>query len=61
MAVSIAGFSLGRAVGALLATQFYALGKAYPFLPNLLLNALAALAFNLCALTALYFLRRYIR
>lgn len=61
MAVNVAGLSLGRAVGALLATQFYAWSKVYPSLPDLLVNALVALLFNLLALLTLYFLRRYIR
>lgn len=61
VAVNVVGLSLGRAVGALLATQLYAWGKVFPFLPDLLANALVALVFNLLALSTLYFLRRYIR
>ena len=61
MATNAAVFSLGRAIGAMLATQLYALGRAYPSLPDLLANGLAAILLNLLGLLTLYFLRRYIR
>ncbi len=61
LAVNVATFSLGRALGALLATQLYAWGKAHPSLPFLLANALAAIVINLFAFCAIYLLRKYIR
>jgi predicted MFS family arabinose efflux permease len=61
LAVNAAGLYLGRAVGAQMGVQFYTLGKSLPSLPDLMLNGLAVIGLNLCALVLLHFLRRYIR
>jgi len=60
LATSIAGHSLGRALGALLATPLYSLGLASGELPGLLLSSLAAIFFNLIALVAVLLLRKKI-
>jgi predicted MFS family arabinose efflux permease len=60
MATTIAGHSLGRALGALLATPLYSLGQSSEELPGLLLSSLAAIFFNLIALVAVLFLRKKI-
>ncbi len=60
LATSIAGHSLGRAMGALLATPLYSLGLASGELPGLLLSSLAAIFFNLIALVAVLLLRKKI-
>ena len=58
MATAIAAHSLGRALGALLATPLYSLGLASGELPGLLLSSLAAIFFNLVALAAVLLLRK---
>ena len=60
MATTIAGHSLGRALGALLATPLYGLGLASGALPGLLLSSLAAIFFNLIALVAVTLLKKRI-
>ena len=52
MAVSAASISLGRALGALIATPLYLFAKS-SVIPDILPSALAAVAFNLLALAAL--------
>ena len=54
LAANIALISLGRAVGAWLASRFFEIGSSQ----TILFNALAAVGFNLLALLALSFLRR---
>ena len=61
MAVSAASVSLGRALGALIATPLYLFAKSSPTIPDVLPNALAAVAFNLFALAALYLLQQGMR
>jgi DHA1 family inner membrane transport protein len=62
MAASIAGMSLGRALGDLLASPLYLFAKTLPPLhlvsSGILLSALAAILFNGLALLALRYLRR---
>lgn len=53
MATNAAGLSLGRAIGALLASPLYLSGKAWTEVPDILPGALAALIFNFLALLAL--------
>ena len=57
MAVNIAMFAMGRAVGAGLGGWLYTLSPQN--LPPVSSNALAAIIFNIFALLALYFLRRW--
>lgn len=54
MAANVAGLSLGRALGAILAPFLYLLGGA----PSILHSVLAAVVLNLLALLALKFLRK---
>lgn len=60
MAANIAGHSLGRALGALLAPALYLQGQAFTQLPGMLASALAAIMLNVLALTAVFFLRKRI-
>jgi len=57
MAVNIAMFAMGRAVGAGLGGWLYTLSPQN--LPPVSSNAMAAIIFNMFALLALYFLRRW--
>ncbi len=61
MATNIAGHSLGRALGALLATPLYTWGGSIASLPALLLSGLVSIGFNLLALVAVAYLRKRIR
>ena len=54
LAANVAGLSLGRAVGALLATPLYTISAS----PGITASALAAVFFNVLALFALYRLRK---
>lgn len=59
MAGNVAAHSLGRALGALVATSLYAFGQAAPdifgfSIPAILPNGLVTVAFNLIGLLALY-------
>jgi predicted MFS family arabinose efflux permease len=58
MAVSAASISLGRALGALIATPLYLFAKSSSVIPDILPSALAAVAFNLLALAALRILQK---
>jgi DHA1 family inner membrane transport protein len=60
MATNIAGHSLGRAAGALLATPLYTWGQTSAMLPGFLLSAGVSVLFNLLALLAVYSLRKRI-
>jgi predicted MFS family arabinose efflux permease len=57
MAVAAASVSLGRAVGALMATPLYLLGESLTTLPDILPNVLAAIALNILAIIALRYLQ----
>jgi len=57
MAVSAASVSLGRAVGALIATPLYLFGESLTTIPDILPNALAAIIFNILAIIALRYLQ----
>lgn len=61
MAVNVAAISLGRALGALLATQLYFFGKALPDIPDILPGSLATVVLNFLALGALRLLQLGIR
>jgi predicted MFS family arabinose efflux permease len=61
MAVTAASISVGRALGALLATPLYMIGESLGNIPDILLNAFAAIAFNAFAILALYLLQRGIK
>jgi predicted MFS family arabinose efflux permease len=61
MAVAAASVSLGRAIGALIATPLFLIGESSARIPDILLNAFAAVAFNVLAIAALYFLQRGIK
>jgi predicted MFS family arabinose efflux permease len=61
MAANVASHSLGRALGALLASFLYALGKGYPWLNGILANVLVAVLFNALAIAAVSQLRKHIR
>ncbi len=61
MAAGVAAHSLGRALGAMLATPLYTWGQAHPSVPGMLTSVAAAVLFNLMALVLLYFLRKRIR
>lgn len=61
MAVSAASLSLGRALGALIATPLYLYAAASPVLPDILPSALAAIVFNLLAIAALRSLQQGLR
>lgn len=58
ISTNVAGVSLGRALGALIAIPLYALGVKLQGGINLIPNALAAVVFNLLALIALYYLHK---
>jgi DHA1 family inner membrane transport protein len=58
MAFATASISLGRALGALIASPLFLLAESSPGLPDILLNALAAVLLNAAALVALRFLQR---
>jgi predicted MFS family arabinose efflux permease len=53
MAANAAGLSLGRAIGAVLATPMYLFGKSSPVIPDMLPVVLTTVVFNLLALFAL--------
>jgi predicted MFS family arabinose efflux permease len=57
MAVGAASVSLGRAVGALMATPLYLFGESSTTIPDLLPNVLAAVVLNIFAIIALRFLK----
>ncbi len=57
MAFTTASISLGRALGALIASPLFLLAESSPGLPDILLNALAAVLLNAAALVALRFLQ----
>ncbi|MES0360150.1 MAG: MFS transporter [Anaerolineales bacterium] len=57
MAVVIASVSLGRAIGALMATPLYLFGKSLTTIPDILPNVLAAVVFNILAIIALRYLQ----
>lgn len=61
MAVNVAAISVGRALGALVATPLYLFGESSTAIPDILPSALAAIAFNLLALLALRFLKQGIK
>lgn len=61
MATNVAGHSLGRALGALLATPLYTLGRTFPLLPGFLLSGLVSILFNVLALLIVAYLRKRIR
>jgi predicted MFS family arabinose efflux permease len=58
MAVYAASVSLGRGLGALVASPLYLFAEASPTIPDILPSALAVIAFNLLALMCLRFLRQ---
>jgi predicted MFS family arabinose efflux permease len=58
MAVNIASFSLGRALGALVASPLFLFAESSPAIPDILPSALAAAAFNILALVSLRLLRQ---
>jgi predicted MFS family arabinose efflux permease len=58
MAVNIASFSLGRALGALVASPLFLFAESSPAMPDLLPSALVAVAFNILALVSLRLLRQ---
>jgi predicted MFS family arabinose efflux permease len=57
MAVVVASVSLGRAIGALMATPLYLFGKSLTTIPDILPNVLAAVVFNILAIIALRYLQ----
>lgn len=61
MAANVAALSLGRALGAALASPLYTFGQARPGLPALLPGAAAAILFNLLALAVLSVLAAQLR
>lgn len=61
MATNIAGHSLGRALGALLATPLYFWGQTILTIPGFLLSGLVSVFFNLLAILAVVYLRKHIR
>ena len=58
MAFATASVSLGRALGALIASPLFLFGESMASIPDILPNALAAIIFNLAALVALRYLQR---
>ncbi|HUV27544.1 MAG TPA: hypothetical protein VMW34_09270, partial [Anaerolineales bacterium] len=58
MAVTAASVSLGRALGALLATPLFLFGESSATIPDILPNALAAIVLNAAALVALRYLHK---
>lgn len=57
MAVNVASLSVGRALGALVASPLYLYAESSPMIPDILLNAVVTIAFNLLALFCLRLLR----
>jgi predicted MFS family arabinose efflux permease len=58
MAVAAASVSIGRAMGALMATPLYLFGESSVTIPDILPNALAAVFLNILAIVALRSLQR---
>jgi predicted MFS family arabinose efflux permease len=58
MAVNVASISLGRALGALVASPLFIFAESSPAMPDLLPSALVAVAFNILALVSLRLLRQ---
>jgi predicted MFS family arabinose efflux permease len=58
MGIVIASISLGRALGALVASPLFLLGETSAVIPDILPNALAAVILNLAALLALRYLQQ---
>lgn len=58
MAVNFASISLGRALGALVASPLFLFAESSPVIPDILPSALAAVGFNVLALASLQFLRK---
>lgn len=58
MAVAAASVSIGRAMGALMATPLYLFGESSVTIPDILPNALAAVFLNILAIVALRSLHR---
>jgi hypothetical protein len=61
MAVTAASVSIGRAIGALMATPLFIYGESSPTIPDILPNALAVVVLNISAIAALRFLQRGIK
>jgi predicted MFS family arabinose efflux permease len=61
MAVASASVSIGRAIGALIATPLFLFGESLDTIPDILPNALAAVVLNISAIAALRFLQRGIK
>ena len=61
MAFVTASVSLGRAVGALIASPLFLFGESSASIPDILPNALAAILLNTAALVALRYLQKGIR
>jgi predicted MFS family arabinose efflux permease len=61
MAVTAASVSIGRAIGALLATPLFLFGESSVTIPDILPNALAVVILNISAIAALRFLQRGIK
>ncbi len=61
LAVAVASVSIGRAIGALMATPLFLFGESVKSIPDIMPNALAAVLLNLFALLALRYLQRGIR
>ena len=61
MAVTAASVSIGRAIGALMATPLFLFGESSATIPDILPNALAAVVLNISAIAALRLLQRSIK
>lgn len=61
MAIVIASVSVGRALGALLASPLFLFGESSAAIPDILPNTLATIVLNMAALVALRFLQQGIR
>ncbi len=61
LAVAVASVSIGRAIGALMATPLFLFGESVESIPDIMPNALAAVLLNLFALLALRYLQRGIK
>ncbi|MBE9474058.1 MAG: MFS transporter [Chloroflexi bacterium] len=61
MAVTAASVSIGRAIGALMATPLFLFGESSATIPDILPNALVAVVLNISAIAALRFLQRGIK
>lgn len=61
MAFTTASVSLGRALGALIASPLFLFGESTASIPDILPNALVAILFNLAALVALRYLQQGIQ